>query len=253
MNIRRIYPLLCLLCCLLFSSCMSQQLASKSGLYDVPLRHSYKVPVDGFWTWDKGNPYATMESGSLYIAPLDVSLVQEDHPELSANIVILMRDLMAKNMQKTLDDSNQANKPRWVLVDDAAKADIRIDLAVVKLRTQKPLLHIASLFIGHFTPRGVSNAMDYISKGNITLEGTIRDTASGEIAFAFKDSNRAKLKFYQKESYQRAGHVDANLRLWSQRLAKLCRECTADRAGDKTLSERVEARTLAESVKAHIN
>ncbi len=245
--------LVCSLCCLLLCSCMSRQLHSESGLYNVPLEHSYKVPVDGYWTWNRHNPYTHQASGSLYIAPLNVSAVQEDYPELAPLIVEQMDGLLKEKMTLALNEANKANNTNWVLTRDAAKADIRIELAVVSLRTQKPLLHILSGIIGPFTPAGVSHAVDFVSKGDITLEGAIRSARDGQLMFAFKDSNRAHLRFYHKDTYRRTGHVDANLRRWARMLARLCREGAYDRMGDHTLQERLEQRSFSDAVKSHLD
>ncbi len=251
MNIRLLFSII--LCCILLSSCslMEQRLQSESGLYEVPLTHSYKVPVDGFWSWGKGNPCAHQASGTLFIAPVDVSAVQEDYPELAPRIVEMMHKLMTDHMGKMLTEANSANHTRWELTPDAARADLRIDLAVVSLRSQKPGLHIAAKVLSHFTPTGVSDAIDIISKGDVTMEGTIRDNRSGQILFAFKDSNRATLRFYHKDTYRRTGHVDANLRRWAKKLATLCRECAYDRIGEHTLQEKLENRSLREVIKAY--
>ncbi len=243
------------LCCLLLSSCslMEQRLQSKSGLYGVPLEHSYKVPVNGFWTWGKGNPYARQSSVTIYIAPLNVSLVEKKNPELAPHLVKQMHELMTTKMNKTLAEANAANRTQWKLTSDAGKADIRIDLAVVSLRTQKPGLHIAGKVLGYVAPTGVGDAVDFISKGDITLEGAIRDCRSGQIYMAFKDSNRAKLRFYHKDTYRRTGNVDANLRLWAQKLALIFRESALDRLGNQTLKEKLENRSAKEVIKAHLN
>ncbi len=228
---------------------MSQRLRSESGLYNVKLEHTYKAPVDGFWTWGKGNPYSHQTAGSIYIAPLNVSKVVEDNPELAPLIVEQMRTLMTNKMSAMLTEANAANHTQWVLTNDANKADLRIELAIVSLKTQKPLLHVAAKVVGHFTPTGVGDAIDYVSQGDIKLEGTIRDVRSGQLIMAFKDSNRAKLRFYHKDTYRRTGNVDANLRLWATKLAKLCRECSYDRIGNHTLKETIDNRTFKEALK----
>ncbi len=240
------------LCCALLCSCMSQRLQSESGLYDVQLTHMSKVPVDGLWLREDNTPRPRQTAGGLYIAPLDVSAVQEDYPELAPLLVEQMQALMTDKMSHALAESNAANQTRWILTEDVACADIRIDLAVVSLRTQKPWLHIFSEVIGFFAPTGVGDAIDYVSRGDITLEGTIADARSGQLLVAFKDSNRAHLRFYHKDTYRRTGNVDANLRLWANKLAHFCRECAYDRLGDHTLREKIEQRSFREAVEAHL-
>ncbi len=241
------------LCCLMFCSCMSQQLQSESGLYDVQLIHTAKVPVDGIWIRNESSPAPRQAEGHLYIAPLQVSAVQDDYPKLAPLLVEEMRRLLTTKMEKALADANAANQTQWTLTDDPSRANVRIDLAVVSLKTQKPWLHVFSKVIGLFAPRGVGDAIDFIAKGDITLEGTIRDARSGQLIVAFKDSNRAHLRFYHKDTYRRTGNVDANLRLWARKLAAFCRDCACDRMGNKTLRERIEGRSTREVIKARLD
>ncbi len=252
MNCLKINFLLTALCCLLLCSCLSQQLASQSGLYKVQLDHTYKIPVDGYWTWGKGNPYANQKEGTIYIAPVDVSQVQEDHPEIAERIVTQMHKLMVAELGRILKDYSTANNCKWELTEDATSADIRIDLAIVELRTQKPLLRIAGKIAGPFAPTGVGTAVEMVAKGDITLECTIRDNHNGQLMVAFKDSNRAKMRFYKKETYLRTGHVDANLRLWSHRTAMLCRHCAPDYMGGKSFQEAVDERPLSDIIMSHL-
>ncbi len=250
-DMNRALLLLTSLCCLLLASCslMEQRLQSQSGLYDVELSHTYKVAVDGYWTWGKGSSCYHQPTGCLYIAPLDVSAVQKEYPELAPVLVEEMHGLMKTNMEKMLAESNAANRTLWRLTENEAEADIRIDLAVVSLKTQKPLLHIAAKVLGYVAPTGVGDAVELVARGDITLEGTIRDARKGELIMAFKDSNRAKLRFYHKDAYRRGGNADANLRLWAEKLAILCRECAPDRMEGQTLQDKVEQRTLGEVIR----
>ncbi len=243
------------LCCLLLASCslLEQSLRSESGLYEVPLERNGKAAVDGLWLWGKGNPYAHKAEGYIYLAPLNISAVQAAYPEYAPLLAEQMHRLMADRMGAMLAEANEANHTRWALTEDASRADLHLELAVVKLRLQKPGLHIVAKASSHFTSDGVSDAIDYVSAGDIALEGAMRDGRTGELMLAFRDSNRAKLRFYHMDTYRRTGHVDANLRLWSQKLATLCRECACDRLGEGTLQEKLDKRPLSDVLKAHLN
>ncbi len=243
--------LLASLCCMTLASCslMEQRLQSESGLYDVKLTRSYKVPVEGYWAWGKGDPYAGQAAVVFYVAPLDVTAVQEDHPELAPNMVRQMHDLMLQDLSESFAEANAANKTQWSLTEDPALADVRFDLAVVHLRLRRPVLHVVGKVLGYVAPTGVGDAVELIAKGDITLEGTIRNNRNGELLLAFKDANRAPLRIYHKNTYSQTGHVDANLKLWAEKLAMLCRECAHDRLGDKRLSEKIEERTVTDVIK----
>ncbi len=243
------------LCCLILSSCtlMEQRLKSESGLYDVPLDTSYKIPVDGFWLHGKGNPYATQKKVAFYVAPLDVSKVKEKHPELAPNLVKQMHDIMVEDLRKAFAEANAANKTQWMLTEQAAAADVRFDLALVSLRLRRPGLHVAAKVLGYVAPTGVGDAVELIAKGDITIEGTIRNARNGRLLMAFKDSNRAPLRIYHKNTYRQTGHVDANFRLWAEKLAKLCRESAHDRLGNSTIAERVKNRSAKEVIETRVH
>ncbi len=247
--------LLTSLCCIMTSSCtlMEQRLASESGLYNVPLERSIKVPVDGFWLCGTGNPYAQQKKVNFYVAPLNVSLIREDYPELAASMVPQMHDLMKRKLGKAFAEANAANHTQWVVTEQEQLADVSFELAVVNLRKRRPGLHIAAKVLGYVAPTGVGDAVEFIAKGDITLEGAIRDRRSGRLLLAFKDANRAPLRFYHKDTYRQTGHVDANLKLWAEKLARLCRESAHDRLGSSTLQQKVKERRVKDVITTRVH
>ncbi len=241
--------LLALAACGLLASC-SQNLKSESGLYDVKLTHTYKAAVDGAWTHGGGNPYAHQKAGSIYIAPLWVTKeVAREQPELSEELIRHMRGYLEDHMGRMLAESNRANKSNWKLASSPAGADIRVDLAVVRLTPRKPGLNIFSQVAGIFSPiPGVSAVTGKLTKGDICIEGIIRDGHSGKLLLAFKDSNRKTVHLLNKDAYSTNGHAEANMNEWAERLAKLCRACAYDKLGDGILSEKVRDRSLGEAI-----
>ncbi len=251
--------LLCTLICLLLPSCSlgqkywSQKNASASGLYDVQLEHSYKVAVDGLWLAGKGNPYARQKEVNFYVAPLNIDKVRDVDSEFTPTMVEQMDALMTQELTKAFAEANAANGTQWQVTRSPQQADIRFDLAVVSLKKQKPGMNLASKVLGYVAPTGVGDAAAFIAAGDITLEGTIRDNRRGTLLMAFKDANRATLRLYDKETYSRTGNVDANLQIWAEKLAKLCREAAHDRLGDDTLKHRIEERSTGDIIKTRVH
>ncbi len=246
--------LLLLSACALLASC-GTNLRSESGLYKVELTHTYKVPVDGVWTHGKGNPFAHQKTGSICISPLWVTPeVAQQEPELSLELIRHMDGYMEGHMGRMLAESNKANKSNWRIVPNPQGADLRIDLAIVHLKKQKPGLNILSQVAGVVSPvPGVSAVLGRMGKGDICIEGTIHDCRTGKLLLAFKDSNRKAVHLYQKEYYSQGGQADANLNKWAEELAELCRECAYDRLGDGTLRDKVQQRTLGEALRARMD
>ena len=236
------------------TSCsMWRTLDSESGLYDVKLERNRKAMVDGGWTWGGGNPYAELKQGDIYIAPLNISKVEKKQPKLAPLMVPQMHDYVVKAVNKTLSESNAANGTKWALTNDPAKATVRVDMAVVHFRPQRPGLRILSSIGGHFVKvPGVSDVVGSFAKGDICLEMTIRDGKSGKLLLACKDSNRKTARLISADAYSRSGNADANLRYWAERLAYLIHLGSSNTLGNRTLKEYINDRSWGEVIKDHI-
>lgn len=240
-------------CLLLLCSC-SHSLKSESGLYDVELQKSYKVALDGYWvTPIDHKSQKKIKRGTIYIAPLDVSLVEKDEPELSKLIISQMHGLFVEEMQEMLKEGNAANKANWRLTNDPRNATIRVDIAVVRLRPQNPAMRILGTVGSFFSPvPGTGSIVDTLTEGDICIEATVRDAQTGELLFAVKDRNREKTKLYKANAYKKGGNVDANMHAWARKLAFLFRNCANDRLGNRTLRQALEERSFIDATKAHI-
>lgn len=235
------------------SCSMVRTLDSESGLYDVKLQRHPKAYVDGGWTWGKGNPYAQAKEGSIYIAPLDISKVVKDYPDMAPLMVDQMHRYVVDSVSRALSETNKANHTHWKLTDQPQKATLRVDMAVVHFRPQRPVLKVASSVGGHFVKvPGVSNAVGYFASGDICIEMTVRDGASGQLYLAFKDSNPKSAGLLSAEAYKRSGNADAGLHYWAERLAFLVRLGGHDKLGDHTLLEYLDNRSWGEVMKQRI-
>ena len=244
------YVLLLILASLLCVSCAQQHtLVSESGLYDVQLRRSIKISLNGAWSWGRGNPYLNQKEGSIYIAPLDISKVEKDEPELAPLMVPQMQHYMVESLGKALREGNEANKHNWTLTDDPTTADIRVDMALVHFRPQYPVLRILSKISGNFIKvPGVTGVVGKFAEGDICIELTIRDVKTGQLLFACKDSNRKAARLISADAYKRTGNADVNLRSWAERLGKLIRYCSPDMLGDGILSEKIQNRPITDVI-----
>lgn len=242
---------LSLLCCALLASCRS--LDSESGLYDVKLGHTYKVPVDGIWFWGKGNPFPGKTDGAIYVAPMDVSLVAKEEPERVQLLRPQMYEYIVTDLHDSLAEANRANNMSWKLTANPAGADLRIDIALVHFKPQRPGLRLLSSIGGHFVKvPGVSDVVGHFAEGDIRIEVAIRNNRDGQLLMAAKDSNRKKARLYSADAYSRTGNADVNLRAWAHKIAVLVREGFPDKS-HKTIKERIEDRNLWDAAKAHLD
>lgn len=249
---KSLYLLFLTVVLLLMPSCR-HTLESESGLYDVKLDHSYKVPVKGYWLWGQGNPYAGQKSGKVYISPMDVSMVKGQDAHMLYLLQVQMYSNMVTSIGQSLKEVSRKNHVDWRVTSNPAEADVRIDTALVHFKPQRPGFRVLSAVASVFSSvPGVSNVAAYIGEGDICLETAMRDCRSGQLLAAFKDANRKKARLYTSEAYSATGNADVNLREWAEQLGKLCRVSALDSLGNKTLKEKLENRTLGEAIKARL-
>lgn len=236
---------------LLSCSCSAvRTLDSESGLYDVKLERHAKALVDGSWTWGGGNPYASEKAGAIYIAPLDISKVVDAQPELAPLMVPQMHDYVVREVQSAISESNAANGTRWRLADKPEGATIRVDMALVHFRPQRPVMRILSSIGGYFVKvPGVTDVVGRFAEGDICIEMTVRDGKSGKLYLACKDSNAKSASLISADAYSRSGNADANLHFWAKRLAFIVRACAHDKLGDRTLREYISERSWKDVLK----
>lgn len=231
------------LCSLMFVSCQNR-LQSESGLYNVELQHNIKVPVKGYWTWGKGNPYASHQSGRIYIHPMDISKILESDPEAAPVMAIQMHDYLTQSIAAVLKEANVANGTDWRLTANPAEADVCIHTALVDFRRQRSALKALNAVGGTFIDiPGVSDVMGYIANGNVSIECTMRDTRTGQLLMAFKDANRKKIRLLNKDAYSYTGNADANFKEWAAALARVIRASAHDKLGNSTIQNKIEERS----------
>ena len=231
------------LCSLSIISCQ-QTLKSESGLYSVELQKNIKVPVKGYWTWGKGNPYSTKKDLRFYIHPMDVSRIMKTDPEAAPIMAIQMQDYMVQAIAAALREANAANNTAWAITTNPAEANVCLHTALVNFRRQRPVLKTANSIGGSFIGiPGVSNVIGFIADGNVGIECTMRDTRTGQLLMAFKDSNRKKIRLYSKDAYSYTGNADANLKEWAATMARVIRAAAHDKIGNTTLQKKVEEKS----------
>lgn len=232
-----------LICSLMMASCQ-KSLRSESGLYNVELERNIKVPVRGYWTWGKGNPYSQKTDLRIYIHPMDVSRIMKTDPEAAPVMAYQMQDYLVRAMVLALNEANAVNKTSWQLTTNAAESDVCIHTALVNFRSQRPVLKVANSTAGRFIDiPGVSNVLGHIADGNVTIECCMRDTRTGQLLMAFKDANRKKIRIYSKDAYSYTGNADANLKEWAFSLAKVIRLSAHDKLRDSTFKKQIEEKS----------
>ncbi|MGN0836952.1 MAG: hypothetical protein ACI4OS_05875, partial [Akkermansia sp.] len=238
-----------LLLCLALSSC-SSALRSESGLYDVTLHRSLLSGVDGGWLGEPSVKRTPRTEGSVFVAPVRTDTIAQS--PYAAQLAADMQRYTREYLEAALQEGNAANNTNWHVTDDESSAFYRIDMAIVSFHRQYAVTRATAHVVGWFSPiPGVSSVAEWLAKGRITLELTIRDALTGELLLAVKDTNPTDARLYSAKTYKATGQAEANLRYWALELAQLCRDASADRLGGRSLREMLHERGLRETLKAH--
>ncbi len=188
------------------------------------------------------------------MADLRVDKIEKEYPRAARFMVRRMRRYITESAAKALAESNAANDADWQLTEKEEQADVRVDMAMVSFRPQKPMLRVISTIGGIFSPvPGVSSLGTRYSQGDVGIEMTIRNVKDGRLLFACKDSNRKMTGLLSKSAYRPGGNADVNMRIWADRLGKLIRSCSPDRLGKGTLRDRTKNRSWWEVFKKRLS
>lgn len=237
---------------LILASC-GHTLESESGLYDVELEQSAKLSVKGAWFSGKSERYSRSKSGAVYVSPLTVSAVKDEYPEVADEMNRDMHRFIKEEVGACMNEMNTANNTNWKLTQQPEEADVRIDMAVVHFKPQRPFLRIFTDIASFWSPVPMTSTLvSPASSGDICMELTIRDAATGELLFACKDENRAIPRYYREEAYRKSGNAQSNLRAWARKLARLLREAANDRSGGKSVGERYKEMDILDAAQLKI-
>lgn len=237
----------------LLSGCawFGQQLQSESGLFDVPLQHHCKVAVDGYYIADQVGQVPLPKTGTICVTPMDVALVQQG---AGADYLPAMQEHMLGYMQTEMAAALKEFFPNgeWVVTQDATKATVRVDTALVRFRPQKPVLRVVTSVVDSFVDVPLlSRGVKKFAAGDICIEGAVRLCRDNSLLYAFKDSNRETAALYKAEAYQRTGNAELSLRIWAKKLARLIYASAYARRNGDDIRRLIDERSLMDTVKAY--
>lgn len=241
--------LLLLVCCLLLSCCIMQQ--RMSVLSDVPLHRSLKVAVDGYYIAPNPERRTLPARGTVYVAPMDVTAVKGSADECLPAMQENMHRYLCEEIDAALRDVCPAGE--WTRTDDAAQATLIYRTALVRFRRQRPVLRGLAVIAGPFVDVPlVSDAVKRFAKGDICIEGTVSYRPTNALIAAFRDANRESTAFYEVAAYRPTGHVEANLRIWAKKMARLIYANDLMERRGESFEEVVKERSVGDTLKAYL-
>ena len=69
----------------------------------------------------------------------------------------------------------------------------------------------------------VASLGGYFTKGNMAIEGKVRDSKSGKVFFQFADNDADKMTFYSVRDFKPYGHAIPAMRKWAEQFELMTR------------------------------
>lgn len=105
--------------------------------------------------------------------------------------------------------------PRYRLALAPGKNSITLELAIVELNPTSPKGNAVKTGL-KFVVGPVAGLGGYFTKGNIAIEGKLRDSRTGELLFQFADNEADKMTFYSLRDFRPYGHATVAVQEWAQ-------------------------------------
>ena len=154
-------------------------------------------PFLGNWT-SKNCDAILQERKNLYIAPVTVKYLRPMYRTMSAaentseDRQVAAKKLSAFANAKLAEAFNSSPAPRYKLVSKADRNSLSLELAIVELNPNPIAGGVLRTAIGAFAAPGVDSVLFKRLKGNIAIEGKVRDGATKKPIFEFADNQENK-------------------------------------------------------------
>ncbi|TLD72377.1 DUF3313 domain-containing protein [Phragmitibacter flavus] len=217
--------------CLLMVSCRSTnqmlkarpaQLSSFVEFPDQMKKSRERAPFHKVWS--SPNPEVrgrAIPKRQIFIAPVTLQHLRPvGKPLVRKEIELgsITRDEagMAKQLRQEFAGAfARSERPRYVLSRYPGPDTVTLELALVELNPTSPKGNVVKtglkFVIGPFAGLG-----GYFTKGNVAIEGKVRNSQTGELIFQFADNEADKMTLYTLRDFRAYGHADVSMKEWAR-------------------------------------
>lgn len=211
---------ICIVVCAFLLSC-SQALKPQSSLVQYPLSKNDKfLPFDGVWVNPKVEKYNNSNSGCIYVAPVDVSLIEKKYPKEANLLKKSFHAALEREVYKALQENRARDKGKgWKLSAVPTPRCLKFEFAITKLKTTKGYLNVIGFIGGFFSPiPGTGSVVSKFASGGISLEGRVVDTRSKETLMCFQDRSDDPMTLFSSGDFGKFGHSEDALDIWAREI-----------------------------------
>lgn len=218
----RILPKLsiCVVVCAFLLSC-SQALKPASSLVQHPLSKTDEfLPFDGVWINPKVEDYNNRHSGCIYVAPVDVSLIEKKYPKEAKLMQKSFHEALEREVYKALQVNRARDKGKeWKLSAVPTPRCLKFEFAITKLKPTKGYLNVIGFIGGFFSPiPGTGSVVSKFASGGICLEGRVVDEGSNATLMCFQDCSDDPMTLFSSGDFGKFGHSEDALDIWAREI-----------------------------------
>ncbi len=108
----------------------------------------------------------------------------------------------------------RAPQPRYRIVQKPGPDTVTLEMAIVELNPTSPKGKAVKTAM-KFVVGPVASLGGYFTKGNMAIEGKVRDSGSGRLLFQFADNEADKMTFYSLRDFKPYGHAVNAIKMWA--------------------------------------
>ncbi len=195
--------------------------------------HRNREPFNGVWASPKFEAVRGNYRG-ISIAPVTTQYLRAvDRPLVTVMEGPKAKDRPAAQTAEILRNEFLAafrNAPggRYAVASGKGAGVLTLELALVELNPT----NVVGNAVKYGAPGGA--AMAPVTKGNIAIEGKLRDSNSGEVLFAFADNEQDKFGLISLRDFSSYGHARSAIKDWAKQFAELMRTPASHKVEDSS-------------------
>ncbi len=200
--------------------------------------HRERVPFHKVWSNpDAGVRHRAAAQREIFIAPVNLQHLRPVKKALARNEIrigsIERRETqMAQQLRGEFAGAfGRSPAPRYRLVNAPTPASVTLELAIVELNPTSPkgnaVKTAAKFVVGPLAGLG-----GYFTKGNMAVEGRVRNSQTGEAVFEFADNEADRMTFYTLRDFRAYGHAAYAMKDWASQFELFVRTPAGNRVND---------------------
>jgi hypothetical protein len=124
-------------------------------------------------------------------------------------------------------------QPRYSIVQQPGPDTVTLEMAIVELNPTSPKGNAVKTAL-KFVVGPVASLGGYFTKGNMAIEGKVRDSASGALFFQFADNEADKMTLYSLRDFKPYGHALHAIKKWAEQFELMTRKPPGQKLRDSS-------------------